>query len=119
MACFAAPTAAAIIVTAAKKKIPSRFHIEWLLTLLWGGVAWLIPEHIFHGEVVFYPPFFTAGFQEIISEIVSVGIPMVMAVTAFWLVMLLISTFYQKFRMHFVPLIVVGAVIMILVDKTF
>jgi len=119
MACFAAPTAAALIINVVKKKIPAHFHINWLLALLWGGVLWLIPEHIFHGEVVFYPPFFTAGFNKIIGEILQVGIPMVLAVTIIWLVMLFISASYQKFRLNFVPLMVLGAVVMVLVDKTF
>ncbi|MFH1597890.1 MAG: hypothetical protein ABIB97_02350 [Patescibacteria group bacterium] len=117
MACFIAPTAAAIIVTAAKKKIPSRYHIEWLLALLWGGAAWLIPEHIYHGEVVFYPPFFTAGLDEIIPEVIRVGIPMIIAVITIWLIMISIATIYKKFQLRFVHLMVVGAVIMIFVDK--
>lgn len=118
MACFIAPTAVAIIVTAVRKKIPSYYHIEWFLALLWGGAAWLIPEHIYHGEIVFYPPFFTAGLYEIIPEVFRVGAPMTIAAISVWLVMILISTFYKKFQLHFIHLMIVGAVIMILVDKT-
>jgi len=117
MACFIAPTVAAIIVTAARKKIPPHYHIKWLLALLWGGTIWLIPEHIYHGEVIFYPPFFTAGFDTIISEVLRVGAPMTIAAISVWVVMILIANFYKKFQLRFVHLMVVGAVIMILVDK--
>ena len=117
MAFFIAPTAAAIIVTAVRKKIPSHYHIKWLLALLWGGVVWLIPEHIYHGEVVLYPPFFTASFDKIILEVLRIGVPMTIATITVWLVMILITNFYKKFQLRFVHLMVVGAVIMILVDK--
>ncbi|MFA6098078.1 MAG: hypothetical protein WCV50_04740 [Patescibacteria group bacterium] len=121
MACFIAPTTAAIIVTVARKKIPPYYHIKWLLALLWGGVAWLIPEHIYHGEVVFYPPFFTAGLHGIIPEVLQVGIPMTIAVIIVWLVLVAAATFFKekKFQLRFVHLMVVGAVIMIFVDKIF
>jgi len=119
MACFVAPLTTAIIVNAAKKKIPARYHIEWLLALLWGGVAWLIPEHIYHGEVVLYPPFFTAGLHKIIPEIIKVGVPMVLAVLAVWTIMIMTSTAFnnKKFRPALVSLMAYGAVIMILIDR--
>ena len=118
MSCFIAPTAAAIIVTAARKKIPPHYHIKWLLALLWGGAAWLIPEHIYHGEIVFYPPFFTAGLDKIIHEVLSIGISMTIATITVWVVMILIVNFYKKFQLRFVHLMVVGAVIVILVEKS-
>ena len=100
-----------------QKKIPPHYHIKWLLALLWGGAAWLIPEHIYYGEVVFYPPFFTAGLDKIIHEVLRVGIPMIIAAITVWIVMILIANFYKKFHLRFVHLMVVGAVIMVLVDK--
>ncbi len=57
MACFIAPTTAAIIATGIKKKIPQKYHFEWLITMFWGGVAMLNVEHISHGEVVPFPRF--------------------------------------------------------------
>ncbi|MFH0829229.1 MAG: hypothetical protein V1907_03560 [Candidatus Kerfeldbacteria bacterium] len=119
MACFIAPTTAAIIVTAAKKKITPRFHVAWLLALLWGGVAWLIPEHIYHGEVVFYPPFFTAGLRHILSEILRVGVPMTVGAVAVWLVLIAFAALSRnkKLQPRFGYLMVVGAVMMILVDR--
>jgi len=119
MACFIAPTTAAIVATAVRKKIPPRYHIEWLLALLWGGVAWLIPEHIYHGEVVFYPPFFTAGLHTIIPEVLRVGVPMTIIAITIWLAMVSTAMIFKdkKIQLGFAHLMVIGAVIMILVDK--
>ncbi len=115
MACFVAPATAAIILTATKKKIPSRFHVEWLLALLWGGVAWLIPEHIYHGEVVIYPPFFTKGLSEMLPEIVRVGVPMTVAAVVIWAALV----FAVKNRIpqpRLAYLAVIGAALMVVVD---
>jgi hypothetical protein len=119
MACFIAPATAAIVATAVRKKIPSRYHIEWLLSMIWGGVVWLIPEHIYHGEVVFYPPFFTAGISEIIPEVLMVGIPMVVVTVVAWAIMLMVSTIFnsQKLQPRVVSLMLCGAFLMIIVDK--
>ncbi|MFA4937128.1 MAG: hypothetical protein WC575_02465 [Patescibacteria group bacterium] len=119
MACFLAPTTAAIIVTIFKKKIAAKFNIKWLQIMLWGGVAWLIPEHIYHGEIIFYPPFFTAGFTEIISEVIRVGIPMVMATVTVWVIMTMFSVLFQKnkLRANSFYLFISGAVIMVLIDR--
>jgi len=84
MCCFAAPATAAIIVTTAKKKIPEKYHIEWLLSMLWGGVFMLIVEHLAHQEVVPYFPFFTAGWSEMWPEILRVGVPMVAFIFVVW-----------------------------------
>ena len=121
MACFLAPTTVAIAISAAKKKISPQCHVEWLLAMLWGGVAWLIPEHIYHGEVVFYPPFFTARLSEIIPEILTVGVPMVIATVAMWVIILVIYSSAKKIaqRPLTLGLMVFGAALMILVDKIF
>lgn len=65
MACFIAPVAEAVVVTAAtkivKKKekknsgIPFSRKLKWLTNMLWGGSALLAFEHLWHGEIV---PFF-------------------------------------------------------------
>lgn len=121
MACFIAPTTAAIIITAAKNKIPARFHINWLLALLWGGVLWLTPEHIYHGEIVWYPPFFTAGWSNIIHEVIRVGVPMTLAAMAVWLAMLAFPAVFKRSTLQprFVYLMIMGALVMVLVDRIF
>jgi hypothetical protein len=83
MACFIAPAAEAIIVTIIRSNIikkekaaltaqagtpggglgdavPFSQKLGWLLKLLWGGCFLLAIEHIWHGEVVPWPPFLTA-----------------------------------------------------------
>jgi hypothetical protein len=91
MACFLAPTTAAMIVSAVRKKIPLKYHINWLISMLWGGVIMLAVEHVSHGEVVLYPPFLTAGFMEVLPEIIKVGVPMTLTITVVWLVMVFVA----------------------------
>ncbi len=121
MACLLAPTTAAIIVMAAKKKIPARYHINWLLALLWGGAAWLIPEHIYHGEIVLYPPFFTAGLSNVLHEVMRVGVPMTFAAVTIWLAMIALPAVFKRktLQPRFAYLIVIGAIIMVAVDRIF
>jgi hypothetical protein len=96
MACFIAPAATAIITTGLKKKIDPKYHIEWLNTMLWGGVIMLAVDHIANGEIVPYPPFFTAmqkanGITTLLKEIVTVGGLMTIAIFAVWTVMVFVA----------------------------
>lgn len=89
MACFLAPAAAGMVAAAFRKKIPGRFHIEWFIMLVMGGSAGLFVEHVASGEIVPYPPFLSAmsnpaDFAVMISEILSVGVPMLLACIATW-----------------------------------
>lgn len=94
MACFLAPATAAIITTSISKKIPAKYHLEWLNTMLWGGVVMLIAEHIINGEIIMYPPFLTAiqnpaNTPKVIQEIITVGGTMTVAVFFVWIAMVL------------------------------
>lgn len=91
MACFLAPTTAAIVISTIRKKVPFKYHINWLISMLWGGVIMLAVEHISHGEVVLYPPFLTAGFWNVLPEILKVGVPMTLAIVVVWLVMVFVA----------------------------
>jgi len=96
MACFIAPAATAIITTGFKKKIDPKYHIEWLNTMLWGGVIMLVVDHILNGEIVPYPPFLTAmqkanGFSTLLKEIITVGGAMTIAIFAVWIIMVLVA----------------------------
>ncbi|MCM8796162.1 MAG: hypothetical protein NC928_05730 [Candidatus Omnitrophica bacterium] len=91
MACFLVPTTVAIVTTAVRKKVPERYHINWLNSLLWGGVAMLAVEHIAHGEVVLYPPFLTAGLPEVLPEMLKIGVPMTLSIFLIWAVMVAIA----------------------------
>lgn len=92
MACFSAPLAAGILTTVFRKKIPAKYHISWFNTLVFGGSAGLLLEHLSSGEIVPYPPFLTAMANPadaalMFAEILSIGIPMLLACVGVWAVM--------------------------------
>jgi len=63
MVCFITPMIIAIITTLMQKtlgKKTEKLKLGVLNALLWGGVALLAIEHVWHGEVVPWPPFLTA-----------------------------------------------------------
>ena len=96
MACFLVPTAAAIVTTAAGKKVPEKLHFNWLNSMLWGGVAMLAIEHISHGEFVPYFPFLTAGLPEVWPEMIRVGVPMTLVIVLIWGVMVAVAASLSK-----------------------
>jgi len=96
MACLIAPTTAAVAATIIKKKTPTKYHFEWLLLMLWGGTIMLILDHAINGEIVPYYPFLTAGFSQIILEILKVGVPMVVGTVLAWAGMVWASFLAQK-----------------------
>ena len=96
MACFAVPTAAAIVTTAIGKKVPEKYHLNWLNSMLWGGVIMLAVEHIAHGEVVLYPPFLTAGLPKVWPEMIRVGVPMTLVIFLIWGIMVAVSVAVNK-----------------------
>lgn len=127
MACFLAPAVEAVVVTIIKKKVEEKealqvaskpketipsdqcgtdfswnHKLSWLKNLLWGGVFLLTIEHIWHGEVVPWPPFLTAmnspkNIIPILYEIATVGFSMAAFVTAIWSIMALGSVYvYRK-----------------------
>jgi hypothetical protein len=118
MACFLVPTAEAIVTTVIAKRVkkaeePGSANIDgavqsakddgriswktklsWLNGMLWGGAVLLGLEHVWHGEVVFYPPFLTAMHSAadtavMLKEMATVGVGMAVLVTAVWGVMIL------------------------------
>ena len=129
MACFLAPVAEAIVVTIVKKNIekkekravlampekvgvaavetdeqsavPFSRKLGWLTKLLWGGSFLLAIEHIWHGEVVPWPPFLTAmnnpaDVGPMLLEIATVGVTMAVLITVIWGVMVLVSNRIEK-----------------------
>ncbi len=110
MACFIVPGTEAIVVTAAVavlkakeskaaqlntgKNVESKLSsavqkLTWLAGLLWGGVILLAFEHLWHGEVVPFPPFLTAMADpaetaEMLHEMMTVGVTMAVLVTLVW-----------------------------------
>ena len=111
MACFTAPLAEALVVTAAKsvsKGRPARARnpflarIGWLQKMLFGGSALLAVEHVWHGEITFSYPFLTAVKDgttgEMLHEILTVGVAMAVLITAVWAVMVLAAEAFARRR---------------------
>lgn len=126
MACFLAPAVEAVVVTIIKKKVEKEESLQfaskpkgvisdgqceagflwshklnWLENLLWGGIFLLAIEHIWHGEVVPWPPFLTAmnnpeNIVPMLYEIATVGVLMAVSVTAIWGIMVLTSDYISR-----------------------
>ncbi len=110
MACFIVPLTQAIATTAyrcivesqksevesLKSKVNSHDsfitrNLSSLERMLWGGSLMLILDHIINGELTWIFPFFTAletegGGMVMLREMLTVGLPMSLLVTAVWAV---------------------------------
>ena len=92
MACFLVPSALAIIVSIIRRalgKAAERVRLGLLETLLWGGAGILALEHVWHGEVVPWPPFLTAmqspeDWAQALHEMTTNGVAMAVATVALW-----------------------------------
>ncbi|MFH0737316.1 MAG: hypothetical protein V1827_01560 [Candidatus Micrarchaeota archaeon] len=98
MACFIAPATVGIATTVLRKRFPERWHIGWLNTMIAGTVVSFGVEHYINGEIVPWPPFLTAmsspaGTATMLAEMMSVGIPMTLALVSVWAVMVVV---YEK-----------------------
>ena len=120
MACFTAPLAEAIIISVVKSIVYKKHKTDelvktsqnndsgsittklgWLEKMLYGGSFLLAVEHIYHGEIVFYPPFLTAmrspeEISVMLHEIATVGVGMAVLVTAVWGIAVGLSAFMHK-----------------------
>ena len=123
MACFLVPTAEAIVTTVitksvkkeekpdytqldgeSKVEVPETSHrmpfvrkLRWLSNMLWGGAVLLCFEHLWHGEVVPFPPFLTAASDPadtavMLHEMSTVGVCMALLIPAVWVGMVLVSS---------------------------
>jgi len=86
----------AIVTTIVRKKVPEKYHMNWLNSMLWGGVIMLAVEHISHREIVLYPPFLTAGLPEVFPEMMRVGIPMTLSIFLIWGIMVAVAARVSK-----------------------
>lgn len=68
-------------------------NIPALEKMLWGGTVMLIVDHVINGELTWRFPFFTAletgGFSVMLREMLTVGVPMSLILTAVWAVWVL------------------------------
>lgn len=92
MACFLVPLVLAVITTLlqrASKDLAEKLKLSILNGLLWGGVVLLALEHVWHGEVVLWPPFLTAmanpaNIPIMLHEMVTIGTAMSVVVVLAW-----------------------------------
>lgn len=91
MCCFLVPMVQAIATTAYRKhgSNAGKYHVADLEKMLWGGTVMLVVDHIINGELNWSFPFFTAlgktgGTEVFFSELLTVGVPMSIAITAVW-----------------------------------
>ncbi|MEM1526219.1 MAG: hypothetical protein QW775_03300 [Ignisphaera sp.] len=98
MACFITPLAVGIILGILGKRFKgySRLKLGILVYLLIGGALVLAVEHLWHGEVVLYPPFLTAmqnpeDVPTLLHEVSVVGSSMTFGTAILWLSLLHIS----------------------------
>ncbi len=110
MACFMVPMGEAIVVSIVQKsvkdkekkeQIKKKWRLDWLSKLLWGGTILLAVEHIWHGEIVPWPPFLTAmqnpaHIPEMIHEMATVGGTMAGVTTAVWGIMVLVTRWRER-----------------------
>lgn len=120
MSCFLVPLTEAVLTSAVKGiygkvvtkstiseaeknlKLESFYSkVSILQKMLYGGSFLLAIEHIYHGEVVFYPPFLTAmndpaDTVEMLNEMSTVGVSMAVLVTAVWGIGLFVSHLLKK-----------------------
>ncbi len=98
--------ALAIIMTIAqlltrRSELSHKLKLSALNAMLWGGVAILAAEHVFHGEITAWAPYLTAMSSPadtavMLSEIASIGGSMTLAISCTWVGMLAVSALMTK-----------------------
>jgi hypothetical protein len=101
MSCFVVPLVEAIVVSACRKRAVQSAHPVWrelpaLEKMLWGGTLMLVVDHVINGELTWRFPFFTAlglegGGAVMLREMLTVGVPMALVLTAAWVVWALVK----------------------------
>ena len=101
MACFLVPMALAIVTSIIQKtarSLAEKLKLGVLNALLWGGVILLAFEHVWHGEVVPWPPFLTAmanpaDIPIMLHEMATIGTAMSAVVVGMWATMVTLANF--------------------------
>lgn len=118
MACFLVPVGEAVVTTVVQKVVEKREkkvggersenagvkwsqRLGWLNKMLWGGSILLALEHVWHGEVVPWPPFLTAmetpgEVGPMLHEMATYGVTMAVVVTVVWAIIVVIAELRAK-----------------------
>ena len=126
MACFLVPVGEAVVTTVVQKVVERREkraveqgerrvsgggvanigvkwsqRLGWLNKMLWGGSILLALEHVWHGEVVPWPPFLTAmetpgEVGPMLHEMAIYGVTMAVVVTVVWAIIVVIAELRAK-----------------------
>jgi hypothetical protein len=118
MACFLVPAGEAVVTTVVQKVVENREkkaggertkkagsswsrRLSWLNKMLWGGTILLALEHIWHGEVVPWPPFLTAmanpaEVAPMLHEMATIGVAMAVFVTIVWGIIVMVVELRTK-----------------------
>jgi len=105
MSCFIVPLAQAVTTSIIRNKLNKKSgdsiwksELPSLEKILWGASLVLIVDHIASGELIWKFPFFTAlgstgGIGRMLNEMITVGLPMSLVLTAFWVALVLFKRF--------------------------
>ena len=107
MACFTVPLATAVVATAATKAVPASKRgnpfvakLGWLGKMMFGGSFLLAIEHVYHGEIIFTPPFLTAvkngKTADMLHEMATRGVAMAVLLGVVWVGMVCVSTWLER-----------------------
>ena len=107
MACFTVPLATALAAEAVKAVLPEKASrnpfvakLGWLGKLMFGGSFLLAIEHVYHGEIIFTPPFLTAvrdgDTAGMLHEMATRGVAMAVLLVVAWVVMVAVSTAVER-----------------------
>ena len=140
MACFLVPLGEAVLasvvkhtafsksaadtVKAAETKSVWKKRISALEQMLYGGSFFLAIEHVYHGELVFYPPFLTAmespeETRVMLHEIATAGSGMALFVTALWGIFSMFGAKKMPGKLKVAARVLAGTAAMFLVDGLF
>ena len=109
MACFTVPLATAAVASAVKTTLPKSAEgnpfvsrLGWLGKMMFGGSFLLAIEHVYHGEIIFSPPFLTAVKEGetagMLHEMATRGVAMTVLILSVWAAMVVFSTVAERSR---------------------
>ena len=107
MACFTVPLATAVAASAVKAALPESARknpfvakLGWLGRMMFGGSFLLAIEHVYHGEIIFTPPFLTAvkdgETAGMLHEMATRGVAMAVLLAVVWVAMVVVSTAAER-----------------------